>query len=742
MSETGITVDEFRQEIFKIVVESLSFDPNYTYDNDNEDAMDIDDEKDGSVDDDVSDYSDDGSWDVRRAAAQCILAIIKSRNYCLHEKYITFGRPLINCFSERADYNKQDILNAYIELLQQTSDLLPDRIMPYTLNNIHNEQEQFSLEKFLQFIHDKDYPMRKKIFEEIDQQIPVLIRRLCSVQKTKNVKVLVLENTFVLLGTLLCAYPGSLGSQLQVLARGINISLDSEGMFKTYTVQFLCLFFATHRFEDYCQNIPLIIDDMLKLMSDSSSNVASKAIEAVSLLIRSMTASSKYDMEIVEKIDSFLVERLKVTNMDQEIEDKTIAVIGFFISGFGDKVESSLEATLSLLCERVGYQNSCEASIKAMTIIARSKKSFKIKSVIHNLVVYLPEYLRGTYGSLKTAVLELILALTDREEDVISEVYLNETIAEITMLLKDSDPNIAELALQLTKTPNFLGKAIMAGAHATDERARISAAHCLSSLAKEYPDFLSALLQLYNSSDNLARSCALIAFRFMIQDQPLPADDQLASILPNFLIAGVKDDDIKIRCLTIMLLNTIAHHKPNFIRKLLGSLLPDIYLLTHPRPEDQVKKGSEDLADEGLELRKSAFECLYSLTEHCMGQLPLGELIIRIQNGLNDHHDIKQLSYLTIIRLSEICPLRLARHVEKILEIMKNQLLIKPTPAVKLEDDKHEEIKRCVIKALLAMKNMKDLKQLNAVEEFYNYISSTPELSVMMNEIRSENSSR
>lgn len=179
---------------------------------------------------------------------------------------------------------------------------------------------------------------------------------------------------------------------------------------------------------------------------------------------------------------------------------------------------------------------------------------------------------------------------------------------------------------------------------------------------------------------------------------------------------------------------------------MLASLLPDIYRETNPRIELQheVEMGPfKHVVDDGLELRKSAFECLYSLVEHCMEQLQLGEFIARIQSGLNDQHDIKQLSYLTIIRLSEICSLQLAPHAEEIVKIMKTQLLTKPKQnAVKLENDKQEEIKRCVIKALLAMKNMQAHERLISVQEFYDFISLSPELAAMMNEIRLESNTR
>lgn len=101
---------------------------------------------------------------------------------------------------------------------------------------------------------------------------------------------------------------------------------------------------------------------------------------------------------------------------------------------------------------------------------------------------------------------------------------------------------------------------------ANEESTRVIVAECLGKLAMMNPEkYLSNLSKAFDSSDKLIRCCVLIAIRFMIQDHPIPADDKLALVLPKFLTHGIKDEDIETRRLAIVLLNTIAHHKPRLV---------------------------------------------------------------------------------------------------------------------------------------------------------------------------------
>lgn len=60
--------------------------------------------------------------------------------------------------------------------------------------------------------------------------------------------------------------------------------------------------------------------------------------------------------------------------------------------------------------------------------------------------------------------------------------------------------------------------------------------------------------------------------------------------------------------------------------------------------------------DDGLDLRKAAFECMYTLLDSCLDRLDVFEFLNHVENGLRDHYDIKMLTYLMTARLAQLCP--------------------------------------------------------------------------------------
>ena len=87
-------------QILEICLRLLTHDPNYNYDDyDEEDngSMDMDDDEEEQEDDEYSD-DDDMSWKVRRASAKCIEAIVSTRNEMLLQFYTTVSPQLIARF--------------------------------------------------------------------------------------------------------------------------------------------------------------------------------------------------------------------------------------------------------------------------------------------------------------------------------------------------------------------------------------------------------------------------------------------------------------------------------------------------------------------------------------------------------------------------------------------------------------------------------------------------------------------
>lgn len=60
--------------------------------------------------------------------------------------------------------------------------------------------------------------------------------------------------------------------------------------------------------------------------------------------------------------------------------------------------------------------------------------------------------------------------------------------------------------------------------------------------------------------------------------------------------------------------------------------------------------------DDGLDLRKAAYECMYTLLESCLDRIEMFEFLNHVEGGLKDNYDIKMLNYLIVIRLADLFP--------------------------------------------------------------------------------------
>lgn len=56
----------------------------------------------------------------------------------------------------------------------------------------------------------------------------------------------------------------------------------------------------------------------------------------------------------------------------------------------------------------------------------------------------------------------------------------------------------------------------------------------------------------------------------------------------------------------------------------------------------QVEMGPfKHTVDDGLDVRKAAFECMYTLLDNCLECLDIFEFLNHVEEGLKDHYDIR-----------------------------------------------------------------------------------------------------
>uniref|UniRef100_A0A3Q4GKX1 Uncharacterized protein n=1 Tax=Neolamprologus brichardi TaxID=32507 RepID=A0A3Q4GKX1_NEOBR len=106
----------------------------------------------------------------------------------------------------------------------------------------------------------------------------------------------------------------------------------------------------------------------------------------------------------------------------------------------------------------------------------------------------------------------------------------------------------------------------------------------------------------------------------------------------------LQDEDINVRRIALVMFNSAAHNKPSLIRGLLGRVLPHLYKETQIRKDliREVEMGPfKHTVDDGLDVRKAAFECMYSLLDSCLEGLDILQFLDHVEEGLKDHYDIR-----------------------------------------------------------------------------------------------------
>ncbi|SPO27611.1 related to Cullin-associated NEDD8-dissociated protein 1 [Ustilago trichophora] len=246
-----------------------------------------------------------------------------------------------------------------------------------------------------------------------------------------------------------------------------------------------------------------------------------------------------------------------------------------------------------------------------------------------------------------------------------------------------------------------------------EEGVRSIGAECLARLTLSEPiKFLPLLQERLRSPSVSVRATVLAAIRFTLSTESSAAYDELLSpVLVDFL-SLLSDSELEVRRHATFALNSAAHNKPYLIRDHLPTLLPLLYSETHIRAEllRKVAMGPfQIVTDDGLDLRKNAYETMYQLLDSLWSRLHLPDYLDRVIAGLSDSDDgIKTLCYLMIIKLVElrssavrgVLGARLEELAEPVGATLRSKL--KET-ATKQEIEKQAELQRFIYKMLVVV---------------------------------------
>uniref|UniRef100_A0A672ZLS0 Cullin-associated and neddylation-dissociated 2 (putative) n=1 Tax=Sphaeramia orbicularis TaxID=375764 RepID=A0A672ZLS0_9TELE len=266
-----------------------------------------------------------------------------------------------------------------------------------------------------------------------------------------------------------------------------------------------------------------------------------------------------------------------------------------------------------------------------------------------------------------------------------------------------------------------------------EEGTRNLVAECLGKLTLVNPaQLLPRLPGFFLAGSPLARSTVVTAVKFTIVDHPAPVDALLKDCIGDFLIT-LQDEDINVRRVALVMFNSAAHNKPVLIHGLLGRVLPHLYRETQIRKDliREVEMGPfKHTVDDGLDVRKAAFECMYTLLDSCLDGLDVLQFLDHVEEGLKDHYDIRMLTFLMLARLASLCPAAVLQRLERLVEPLRATCTTKvKAGSVKQEFEKQEELRRSAMRAVAALLAVPEVERSPSMADFANQIRTNADMA-------------
>ncbi|KAI8366037.1 armadillo-type protein [Radiomyces spectabilis] len=263
-----------------------------------------------------------------------------------------------------------------------------------------------------------------------------------------------------------------------------------------------------------------------------------------------------------------------------------------------------------------------------------------------------------------------------------------------------------------------------------EEGTRTVVAECLGKLALTNPKkFLPQLEERLSSPTAHSRATVATAVKYAVVDPSQEHDDLLRPIIARFLNL-LQDPDLNVRRLTLLTINSAIHRKPYLVRNVLPQLIPLLYDETVIKEEliHTVEMGPfKHKVDDGLEVRKAAYECMYALLSTCLEKIDVYEFLNRVRAGLDDQHDIKMLTNLTLIRLSKMAPTAVSQKLDDLVIPMKSTLDFKMrSNAVKQEVEKNQELVRATLRCMVALSALTDTGAAPTFDSFLREVKMGP----------------
>lgn len=259
---------------------------------------------------------------------------------------------------------------------------------------------------------------------------------------------------------------------------------------------------------------------------------------------------------------------------------------------------------------------------------------------------------------------------------------------------------------------------------------KVVSAECIGRLAIIDPvAYLPQLQKFLGNPNATIRGMVMTALRYVFSDtDDLYNVNLQASIIP-MLSTMLSDQDLENQRLALSAFNSAFQNKPDLVVPHLAELLPHAMNATVIRPEliREVTMGPfKHKVDDGLEIRKSAYETLYGLLENRVSRqrVDVPAFYDRIIAGIGDEHAIKIVCCLILSKLISIAKDESIRRLDALAQAFRAVLQFKPKEnAVKQELEKLSEQNKALIRvSILFSKALGTNEESRAWREYFEWV--------------------
>uniref|UniRef100_A0A1I8GIG2 4Fe-4S ferredoxin-type domain-containing protein n=1 Tax=Macrostomum lignano TaxID=282301 RepID=A0A1I8GIG2_9PLAT len=444
----------FVPKLLPLCLQLLRYDPNYSYDNDDNDdaampsAYDNDDEQQGASDDDDEDdaYSDDDdlSWKVRRGAAKTIQCCVLNYMDMLPEFYDTVAPVLIQRFIEREENVKAEVFQAFIALLTQTRNLssitaAAAAAAASSVPSSGSADDRMDI--------DESSPAR-----QLAGLVPAIVQNLHRALRHRSVRTR--SGAFHILRELCGVLPGCLSVHLGHVLPGLRFTINDKSVNNTKidAIQFLNTLLRTHTPETFYSHLPVILTLVLECVKDPFYRICSEALLAATILatiIRPFEPAGISPSPDHQKLTSVLYPEVKqvlvAIDKDQEVKDRSISCVASILYHSADCLQAELQDCLTILCNRLQNEvtrltaNQC---IETMgSLLRKNQRSLRIQTLLCLQTLFSNYSSQVSQQQMLCIIEELPPLISGIETDVASS---QQSVALTTVLLQRAGALAAE----------------------------------------------------------------------------------------------------------------------------------------------------------------------------------------------------------------------------------------------------------------------------------------------------------